>query len=88
MSRLLPPGEHRRFTVEFGTVDDIGMVLAERAENWVHHHGDRDDPASVDAILEHRRCFTPDEPEWASVSRASGAAILDRALAALAEPRQ
>ncbi|MGH9271858.1 MAG: DUF2817 domain-containing protein, partial [Ilumatobacteraceae bacterium] len=77
--------EYHNATFELGTVDETRMILAERAEHWVHVHGDRDDPAHAAAVWEHRICSTPDDPEWERRAREHGRRVLDQALTAVAE---
>ncbi len=36
------PTERATFVVEFGTLDVMKGLTAFRADNWLHHHGDRD----------------------------------------------
>ena len=86
MTRRMPGGDHHGFTLEFGTVDAVEMLLAERAENWAHHHLDRSDPVAQAAILRHRACFTPEDPHWAHNAVRLGRAVLDTALESVLEP--
>ena len=80
---LFPDRQHRSMTLEFGTVSDVEMIVAERAENWLYRHGDRDAPYAMDIITEHRRCFTPDDPTWAHSALTQGRTVLDSALRAI-----
>lgn len=80
LAEVLPGSVHRSFTLELGTVSDTRMVLAGRAENWVHHHGDRTVPEGRQAVLANRRCYTPDDPEWARQALAHGRMVLDAAM--------
>ena len=51
---VLPGVEYHTATFELGTVGGTRMLLAERAEHWVHHHGNRADPVHAAAVWEHR----------------------------------
>lgn len=76
--------EYHDVTFELGTFQETRMILAERAEHWVHFHGDRNDPAHAAAVWEHRICSTPDDREWERQALAHGRRVLDQALTAVA----
>lgn len=51
-------------SLEFGTLPSIQVFKALRAENWLHHHGDENDP-KAEAIKESLlRAFYPNSVEW------------------------
>ncbi|MEM9513245.1 MAG: DUF2817 domain-containing protein [Actinomycetota bacterium] len=77
----------RTLTFELGTVSDTRMILNERAEHWVWHHGDPADPAYADILWEHRCGSTPDDPAWEQAALAHGERTLDDALAAMGSVR-
>jgi hypothetical protein len=83
MASLLPGDDHHCLTFEVGTVKGTRMILAERAEHWVHRHGSRDDPTHAAAVWTHRVCSTPDDPAWEHTALDHGRAVLDAALATL-----
>ena len=62
------------------------MIINERAEHWVHLHGDRSEPEHARIVWEHRCRSTPDDPEWERSARAHGVAVLDAARQAFAAP--
>ena len=76
----------RTVTMELGTVSDTRMIVNERAEHWVHLHGDRSDPAHAQIVWEHRCGSTPDDPEWERAARAHGVRVLDAARSTLLRP--
>ncbi|CAN5834169.1 MAG: DUF2817 domain-containing protein [Ilumatobacteraceae bacterium] len=84
LAQLLPAAQYHDVTFELGTVRETRMILAERAEHWVHRHGDRDDPAHAAAVWEHRICSTPDDPGWERSALEHGRRVLDQALSAVA----
>ena len=52
----------RTVTMELGTISDTRMIVNERAEHWVHFHGDRTDPEHArwsGIIVAGRRPTTP-----------------------------
>jgi predicted deacylase len=76
----------RTVTMELGTVSDTRMIVNERAEHWVHLHGDRSNPDHAQIVWDHRCGSTPDDPEWERTARAHGVAVLDAARRALIDP--
>jgi predicted deacylase len=83
IAELLPDTEYHTVTFELGTVPNTRMILAERAEHWVHRRGDRADPAHAALVWEHRMCSTPDDPGWTATALTHGRTVLTAALAAL-----
>ncbi len=71
----------RTVTFELGTLSDTRMILNERAEHWVWHHGDPTDPRFADILWEHRCGSTPDDAEWERAALDHGRRTLDDALA-------
>lgn len=84
LGQLIPAAEYHDVTFELGTFDELRMILAERAEHWVHFFGDRHDPAHAAAVWEHRICSTPDDPEWERSALDHGHRVLDQAITAVA----
>jgi predicted deacylase len=83
LGSLVPGATWRTVTMELGTVSDTRMILNERAEHWVHFHGDRSDPEHARIVWEHRCGSTPDDPEWERLARSHGMEVLDAARAAV-----
>jgi hypothetical protein len=74
------PAETATFVVEFGTLDVIKGITAFRADNWLHHHGDRDSPtgrAIVDLMLDQ---FYVDDDGWRTAVAEQGEAAIGAAL--------
>lgn len=69
----------RTVTMELGTISDTRMIVNERAEHWVHFHGERTDPEHAQVIWDHRCGSTPDDAEWETSARTHGVAVLDAA---------
>jgi predicted deacylase len=69
----------RTVTMELGTISDTRMIVNERAEHWVHFHGDRSNPEHAQVVWDHRCGSTPDDAGWESSARAHGVAVLDAA---------
>jgi predicted deacylase len=69
----------RTVTMELGTISDTRMIVNERAEHWVHVHGDRADPAHASIVWDHRCGSTPDDAGWERSARAHGVEVLDAA---------
>lgn len=83
MARLIGDGDHHSFTVEVGTVRNTRMILAERAEHWVHRRGDRTRPDHIAAVWEHRICSTPDDPDWERSALEVYDRVIDAAVASV-----
>lgn len=66
----------RAFTQEFGTFDEATTIRAERLENWLWHHGERDSDQGRAIVEAHYRCFTPDDPIWRARILAGGRGAL------------
>lgn len=73
----------RAITLEFGTHDEVRMILVERAEHWVHRFGDRSRPDHAAAIWAHRVGSIPDDPDWETRTLGHGASVLDQAARAV-----
>jgi hypothetical protein len=69
----------RTVTMELGTISDTRMIVNERAEHWVHFHGDRSNPEHARVVWDHQCGSTPDDAGWESSARAHGVAVLDAA---------
>jgi predicted deacylase len=80
LADVVPGATWRTVTMELGTISDTRMIVNERAEHWVHFHGDRDDPEHARIVWDHRCGSTPDDPEWERSAREHGRRIVARAL--------
>lgn len=69
----------RTVTMELGTISDTRMIVNERAEHWVHFHGDRGVPEHAQVVWDHRCGSTPDDAGWERSARAHGVVVLDAA---------
>jgi len=72
-------------TLEIGTVDDMTMILAERAEHAVWRAGRLDSPEAEAVRWNHRVASIPDDPAWTAQALEHGRRVLARARAALFE---
>jgi hypothetical protein len=79
LASAVPGAAWRTVTMELGTISDTRMILNERAEHWVHFHGDRSNPAHARIVWDHRCGSTPDDAEWERAALAHGATVLDAA---------
>lgn len=73
----------RAITMELGTISDTRMIVNERAEHWVHFHGDRTHREHARIVWDHRCGSTPDDPAWEAAARDHGVVVLDAAHAGL-----
>ncbi len=72
-------------SMEIGTARDDEQLVATYQEQWVHRHGDRDDPDHFAVIWAYRCCFTPDDAEWESQAMTAGRVQLTNAVSAVAD---
>lgn len=67
LSRLpgwIPGTEVTGVALEFGTVDQLEVMAALRADHWMHAHGDPTGAGSADVRAGMRAAFAVDESEW------------------------
>ena len=83
LAEVLPRARHHAVTAEFGTADDIAQLRATYQEQWVHRHGDLDDPEHRAVRWTYRCCFTPDDPDWEQQTLSLGRQLLDDAVGTL-----
>ncbi len=84
VARVLPPG--CRFAVaspEYGTHDMARVLMAMRADNWLHHHGDPLDALGRRIKVELMEVFRPASPEWMRTVLPHGARLVAQAAAHL-----
>ena len=84
LASMVPGATWRTVTMELGTISDTRMIINERAEHWVHFHGDRSNPDHARIVWDHRCGSTPDDSEWERSARAHGVAVLDAARRSIA----
>ncbi len=84
LASVVPEARWRTLTMELGTISDTRMIINERAEHWVHFHGDRADAGHSRIVWDHRCGSTPDDPAWERLARAHGVTVLDTARATIA----
>ena len=63
-SELSPTSEVTAVALEFGTVDLISVLLALRADAWLHSHGDPTGPRAQQVRAQVRAAFADDDPKW------------------------
>ena len=68
------------FVIEFGTRDPITAVGAFRADNWLHHHGDRDSELGRTIVASMRDVFWIDDESWRSAVAEQGHMAIHTAL--------
>jgi octopine/nopaline transport system ATP-binding protein len=68
----------RWFSLEFGTFEGVRMILGERAENWLFHHGDRASVQGREILAEVWEGSSPADDAWRRrVLNGARATILD-----------
>lgn len=71
--------------LEWGTVDPLTVLMALRADNWLHHFGDPTGPDAAAIKAQIRAAFAPDGDDWAATVFQSFATVLDQTIEALAD---
>ena len=67
-------------SLELGTLSSMRVFMALRAENWLHHHGGRENPRAEKIKAELLRAFYPDTTEWKSKIWIQGRDVVEQAL--------
>ena len=60
----LTPRRVTAAALEWGTVDTITVLMALRADNWLHTRGDPTGPEAPAIKAQLRAAFAPDDPAW------------------------
>lgn len=63
-SELSPTAEVTAVAIDFGIVDPITVLLALRADAWLHAHGDPTGPDAQHVRAQVRAAFADDDPKW------------------------
>jgi hypothetical protein len=63
------------------------VILAVQADNWLHHHGERDSESGRAIARQMRDAFFLEDEEWQEKICVRAREVLERALAGLAETR-
>ncbi len=63
-TELSPSAAVTAVALEFGTVDLITVMLALRADAWLHSHGDPTGPRAQQVRAQVRAAFADDDPKW------------------------
>ncbi len=71
---------------EYGTHPLDRVTRALRADNWLHHHGDRNDPVGREIDAEMIEAFCPASPDWRQQTARHGVGLVEQALATLSRP--
>jgi hypothetical protein len=70
--------------LEFGTVEMARVVEAVQADNWLHHHGERDSEAGRAIERKMRDAFFPEDADWQEKVCARAREVVEGALAGMA----
>lgn len=80
---LAPHAQCTSMALEYGTVDPITVLLALRADAWLHGYGDPTGPEAAAIRAQVRAAFADDNPEWIRLLWPRFAEVLRIAFAAL-----
>lgn len=70
--------------IEYGTIDPISVLMALRADAWLHGYGDPTGPDSAAIKAQVRAAFADDDPAWVEAIWGPFAKCVDQALVQLA----
>jgi len=84
IERALPASEVTGITLEYGTIPLDDVLLAVRADNWLHAHGDPSSARGRAIKTQIRRAFYPDTDDWKRLVFERSLDVYRRALGALA----
>jgi hypothetical protein len=73
--------------LEFGTLDMQQVILAVQADNWLHHHGERESARGRAIARQMRDAFFLEDDDWQEKICLRAREVLERGLAGLAEAR-
>lgn len=79
-SGIKGPAQTGTFVIEFGTRDPISAVGAFRADNWLHHYGDRTSELGQTIVASMRDVFWIDDESWTSAVAEQGHMAIHTAL--------
>jgi len=79
----LPQATVDSLTLEFGTYSELRVITALRAENRLHHWGDRNHPSAARIKANLREIFAPAQNDWRDQVLYSGLEVMHKALAHL-----
>lgn len=83
IAKLLPQAEVTAVSLEFGTFPASRVLWALRAENWLHHRGEREYPDKDQIKAELLRVFYPNDDSWKQAIWNKGKDVVDKAIVCL-----
>ena len=83
VGQLVSNAELTGAALEFGTVDEISVLQALRAEAWVHSFSNRLSPEAEVARAQVRPAFVDDDPAWLEALTSRFDEVVDQAFAGL-----
>lgn len=83
----LPRAEVTAIAIEYGTTELIAVLMALRADAWLHGHGDPSGPDAPAIRTAVRTAFADEAPDWMDALWPRFQQVLGTALARLASPR-
>jgi len=85
LAAALPGAALTDIGLEYGTQPQKDVLLALRADNWLHLHGDPDSPQGRAIKKQIRAAFYPDEEDWKEKVLARALEVIGRAIENLAK---
>ncbi len=78
--KMLPDAEVTSVSLEFGTLPEMKVFWALRAENWLHYYGGKGHPDAKRIKDNLLRAFYPDKEDWKSQVWKQGKEVVEQAL--------
>jgi hypothetical protein len=85
LEAALPDAEITDIGLEYGTQPQKDVILALRADNWLHVHGDPDSPQGRAIKQRIRAAFYPDNEDWKEKVLSRALEVIGRAVGNLAK---
>lgn len=83
LPRMLPNAEVTAVSLEFGTYPAMEVFWALRSENWLYHHGGKENTDAEEIKADLLRVFYPNTPDWKQQVWEQGRDIVEQALGKL-----
>jgi hypothetical protein len=85
VSKMLPNTKVTAVSLEFGTYSKRSVLLALRAENWLHHQDKKDVKNAEKIKAELLEAFYPNQPEWKLKIWQHGRNVVEQGLGCLSK---
>ncbi|MGE0718124.1 MAG: M14 family metallopeptidase [Alphaproteobacteria bacterium] len=84
VEQALPNARHTKTTLEYGTKPNPEVILALRADHWLHNHGDLKSPAAASIKAQIRDAFYRDFDDWKELVYVRARQLIRKGMAGIA----